>query len=72
MRGLVASFAQHRIAPNLLMMIMLFSGLTVAGRIEKRFFPEFEVQIVSVRVAWRGAAAEDTAGKQCLCRMIRF
>ena len=59
MRGLVASFAQHRIAPNLLMMIMLFSGLTVAGRIEKRFFPEFEVQIVSVRVAWRGAAAED-------------
>ncbi|MGI9338181.1 MAG: efflux RND transporter permease subunit [Gammaproteobacteria bacterium] len=59
MRGLVAAFARHRIAPNLLMVIMLFSGLTVSGRIEKRFFPEFAVQVVTVRVAWRGAAAED-------------
>ena len=59
MRGLIASFAQHRIAPTLLMAVMIFSGITVAGRIEKRFFPSFEVQFITVSVAWRGAAADD-------------
>ncbi len=59
MKGLIAAFATHRIAPNLLMLMMIFSGLTVAGRIEKKFFPEFEVQIVTVSAGWRGTAAED-------------
>lgn len=56
---MIAAFARHRIAPNLLMLIMLLSGFVVADRLETRFFPIFDVQIVQVRAAWSGSSAED-------------
>ena len=59
MKGIIGAFAGHRIAPNLLMFIMLASGLLVADRIETRFFPEFKPPVVTVSVPWRGAAAEE-------------
>ena len=51
--------ARHPIAPTLLMVIMLASGLLAAGRIETRFFPKYDLQIVVINVTWSGAAAED-------------
>lgn len=60
-RGFIAAFAGHRIAPNLLMVMMICSGFFVAGRFETRFFPEFSTQTVIVSAAWRGASAEDVA-----------
>ena len=59
MQGLIHSFAAHRIAPNLLMLLMLLSGVFVFDKIETRFFPQFEVQVINVRVNWRNASAED-------------
>ena len=59
MTGAIAALARHRVAPNVLMLIMLVSGFLAIGRIETRFFPEFQVQAVSVRATWSGASAED-------------
>lgn len=56
---MIHSFAAHRIAPNLLMLLMLLSGLLVFSRMEVRFFPEFEIQTINVSVSWRNASAED-------------
>ena len=61
MYNILHAFAAHRIAPNLLMMLMVVSGLFVAGRMEVRFFPAFEVQVINVRAVWKGASAEDVA-----------
>jgi multidrug efflux pump subunit AcrB len=59
MSSALAVLARSRVAPTLLMFIMLASGILAAGRIETRFFPEFEIQVVVVSVPWSGAAAED-------------
>ena len=57
--AMIEAFARHRIAPNLLMLIMILSGLIVTSRLETRFFPEFDTQVVQVVATWSGAAAED-------------
>ena len=59
MNGLIHAFAGHRIAPNLLMLLMIVSGVLVIDRFETRFFPEFSAPVVRVSVLWQGASAED-------------
>lgn len=61
MTGFISSFASHRIAPNLLLLLMLASGLVVLNRIDTRFFPTFEIQVISISAAWQGTSAEDVA-----------
>ncbi|MCP5143056.1 MAG: efflux RND transporter permease subunit [Chromatiales bacterium] len=58
-QDIVGLFAQHKVAANLLMVIMLLSGLFALSRMNTQFFPSFELEIISVRVVWAGAAAED-------------
>lgn len=56
---LIGTFAHHRVAPNLLMLILLLTGLFALDRLNVQFFPTFELDIVQVRVIWSGASAED-------------
>jgi len=56
---LISLFAQHRVAANLLMVIMLLAGTMSLMRMNTQFFPTFAVDFVTVRVDWRGASAED-------------
>ncbi|MDF1588453.1 MAG: efflux RND transporter permease subunit [Gammaproteobacteria bacterium] len=55
----IALFAQHKVAANLLMIIMILAGLTSLIRLNTQFFPTFALDIINVRVEWRGASAED-------------
>lgn len=57
--GLLAALVRHRVAANVLMLIALFAGLLGLLRMNVQFFPSFELDIISVRVLWSGAAAED-------------
>lgn len=57
--GLIGLFARHRTAANLLMTIMLLSGLVSTFIINKQFFPDFGIDIVVITVEWPGATAED-------------
>lgn len=61
MTGFISSFASHRIAPNLLLLLMLASGLVVINRIDTRFFPKFEIQVIQISATWQGNSAEDVA-----------
>ncbi|MGB5835150.1 MAG: efflux RND transporter permease subunit [Thiohalocapsa sp.] len=56
---LVGLFAHHKVAANLLMIIMIMSGIFALDRLNVQFFPTFELDIVQVRVFWSGASAED-------------
>ncbi|MGD8307821.1 MAG: efflux RND transporter permease subunit [Chromatiales bacterium] len=56
---LLGIFAHHPVAANLLMMIMLLAGAFALDRMNVQFFPNFNLDIVTTRVVWTGASAED-------------
>lgn len=49
---------RHRVAPNLLMLVLIFGGLFMSTRIKQEVFPEFEPETVSVSVSYPGATPE--------------
>jgi multidrug efflux pump subunit AcrB len=57
--GLLSTFAHHPVAGNLLMIILIVAGLFAVSRLNVQFFPSFSLDFITVRVEWRGAAAED-------------
>ncbi len=56
---LLGIFAKHKVAPNLLMIIMILAGLVALKKLNVQFFPNFELDIISVSTVWSGASAED-------------
>ena len=56
---LIGRFAQHKVAANLLMLIMLLAGVVSLLKLNTQFLPNFEPDFITVRVAWPGAPAED-------------
>ncbi|WP_455206114.1 efflux RND transporter permease subunit [Kaarinaea lacus] len=58
-KGFISIFAQHRVAANLLMIIMIMLGSWALSKLNTQFFPNFELDIITVRVVWSGASAED-------------
>ncbi len=58
-RDLIGLFAHHKVAANLLMVIMILCGLFALDRLNVQFFPNFDLDVVTVRVVWSGASAED-------------
>ena len=57
--GFIRLFAQHRVAANLLMAMMIIFGAYSLTKLNKQFFPNFALDYISVRVVWPGASAED-------------
>jgi len=57
--GFIHLFAQHRVAANLLMIMMIILGAYSLMKLNKQFFPNFALDYISVRVVWPGASAED-------------
>ena len=56
---LLGVFAQHKVACNLLMLIMMLAGVWALDRLNTQFFPNIALDVVKVRVEWTGASAED-------------
>ena len=57
--GIISYFTRHRTAANLLLVILVVSGLVSGPRMRAQFFPDIIFEIVSVNVKWAGAGAED-------------
>ena len=55
----IGIFAQHRVAANLLMIMMLVAGALSLNRLNTQFFPNFALDIITISITWRGASAED-------------
>lgn len=56
---LIDFFVRHKVAPNLLMLAMIFGGFFALARLNIQFFPNFALDIIDVVVEWSGASAED-------------
>ena len=57
--GFLKFFVEHRTSANIIMILMIVIGLLSIGRLNKQFFPDFEVEVVAVSVNWAGATAEE-------------
>ena len=58
-QNLVGIFAQHKVAANLLMLIMIMAGIWALISLNRQFLPNFELDVIMVTVVWTGATAED-------------
>ena len=58
-KNIVGVFAQHKVAANLLMLMMLLSGVWALNQLNTQSLPNFALDIISVTVLWTGATAED-------------
>ena len=57
--NMIEFFARHKTAANIVMVIMVVTGIISADRLNRQFFPDVDVEIIAVSVVWSGATAED-------------
>lgn len=57
--GPISWMARHHVAANLVMVIFIIGGLLVSTRVKQEVFPEFEVDVIRVTVAYPGASPEE-------------
>ncbi len=57
--SILGVFARHRVAANLLMLIMLGAGVLALNKLNVQFFPNFELDLITVSTVWSGANSED-------------
>ena len=66
MHRIIAWFVHNPVAANLLMMILVVSGLLALPRIHQEEFPNIEVDAVKVQVPYLGAAPEEVESAVCV------
>lgn len=59
MKGPIAWMANNRVASNLLMFTLIVGGILGLGNIRREVFPQFELDMVTIRVPYPGATPED-------------
>ena len=57
--GVLQMLVGHKVAANVLMLLASVLGVIGITRMNVQFFPTFELDVISVRVVWSGASAED-------------
>jgi multidrug efflux pump subunit AcrB len=58
-RGPISWMVHNRVTPNLLMLFLVVGGLVMTTRIKQEVFPEFDLDVVTVSVAYPGASPEE-------------
>ena len=56
---IIGLFAKHRVAANLLMVMMILAGVIALKKLNIQFFPNFDLDTITVSAIWSGASAED-------------
>ncbi len=57
--GIIYLFAKHKVAANLLMIMMFISGLWALLQMNTQFLPNFSVNKIMINVVWPGASSGD-------------
>lgn len=68
MNGFIAFWARNGVAANLLMVLILIAGTVMFSRMEREVFPNGDVDIVNINVAWPGASPREVED-QIILRM---
>lgn len=57
--GILSYFTRHRTAANLLLVLLVVSGLYAIPQMRAQFFPDVIVDDINITVSWDGAGATD-------------
>jgi len=57
--NIISLFTNHKVASNLVMIMMILSGLWAADRVNTQLDPSVEFPLVTITANWPGASAED-------------
>jgi multidrug efflux pump subunit AcrB len=66
MAGPIRWFVANPIAANLLMVFLLIGGALALPALDKQFFPEFELNMVSISMPYRGAGPGEVEEQICV------
>jgi len=66
MKGPIAWFAKNHVAANLLLGLIVLSGLVAVVAMPQKSFPDLEVPIISISVPYLGAAPEEVEQGVCI------
>ena len=66
MKGLITWFSQNRIASNLLMLMIMLSGMLSIPQVNKEFFPASDIKTVRITVPYPGAAPINVEEQICI------
>jgi len=66
MRPIISWFANNHIAANLLMLLIVISGLAAVTQIPQKSFPDLYVPVITVTVPYLGAAPEEVEAGVCI------
>lgn len=58
-KSLIAIFAQHKVAANLLMAVMIMVGFWSLSQLNTQFLPNYSLKLITINIVWPGASAED-------------
>ncbi|MDF1667116.1 MAG: efflux RND transporter permease subunit, partial [Planctomycetota bacterium] len=58
-KGPIAFMARNSVAANLLMFGLIIGGIMIGSQVKQEVFPEFEMDLVRVTVAYPGASPEE-------------
>ncbi|NUN14717.1 MAG: efflux RND transporter permease subunit [Myxococcales bacterium] len=58
-RGSISWMARHKVAANLVMIVLLVGGAIVGTKIKQEVFPEFDLDLVTITVPYPGASPEE-------------
>jgi multidrug efflux pump subunit AcrB len=64
--GAIEWFARNHVAANLLLMLMVVGGVAALPKIQQKIFPDIDVDIITIGVAYLGAAPEEVEEGVCV------
>jgi multidrug efflux pump subunit AcrB len=65
-RRAIAWFAENHVAANLLMLLLVLGGITALFTVPIKTFPDIDIDLITVSVAYRGAAPEEVEEGVCV------
>jgi multidrug efflux pump subunit AcrB len=66
MKGAIAWFAHNHVAANLLLALIVLSGLVAVVSMPQKSFPDIDIPIISITVPYLGAAPEEVEQAVCI------
>ena len=66
MKGLIHWFTENSVAANILMVIIVASGLLTLSSLRQEFFPEFSTETITVSVPYPGATPSEVEESICI------
>ena len=58
-KGIISWMVHNRVTPNIIMLVFILGGLFVTTQIKKEVFPEFDLDMVNIKVAYPGSSPEE-------------